>query len=1134
MIYQHIITRCRRGFFDSDTTLSAGYKPVVLSQNMQDFQQAGNLNDILNYLMNRGSLPDTLDVPDTMVSNTQRGIIRTSCLGPFTIVSRAFRVGDLCDNRGTVNFVHSYVLSEQDRTAFLEHPEVVTVLQNFDTYQNLNMRCNGLANGNYVPLDASVELMNHCPAPVDLSIFQKCGFNEDTFSALISALCDRVSIGGRVALAVPSITQGSWDQEGGSLLGEQLICAVYSILPDCLTRFMGAISYWDDIMEHKALDGVQFVIVANNQNPSLYSDSISLIDLNQNAARNVSSFRDFGRFLWKHLDDIGAIKQFNSYIKELFGEHVDEVRKHSYLMDMVTHMYLSSNGASDDAYRRLADISLELFGNSFHLFPNIEKNAVKYFEVEKKYAPHSQEMEARINLSLANVEIQRLSIFSEMVFCLIQNIDIGSATEQTVTTIAALLKDNNDVALDQIFEYLSSVDSKDNYQVSDKLMELLSAVYNDKDALENKDIKEKVANSLAKHYQSFLEKRQWDRCLVVLRVQAQNLQKDTLSEAQVEDLYRNMWLLFLVGDERSREEIGEIFTQEMTSVYAKRQTARVTICWQQFYKLAIEYLKKFQEMLLPVESCEMLIQFLPLFFMESGLRKKYMKEFEAEYTTLYKHLIQNYENHIITNNQLQLMRITGEDGYQIPLAMLEKLKLTHGTYLPSGQECVLLQRILEPKLVLSERIVYLYFVYKKSDAATFCAEIGANFYLYYLFFYAMTLQKGQLSLREREVFYQEIHSHEKWPEKLAEAIHRFGQEIKDINSNLFCVEFDGIWNSQPMFSQPDWNADYLKQLILMVQELENLLKLNISEAHTIYDRAMNGVVRTSFANTLKNELVYQLSDNEIRVLAEWAKQYGWNSKEFDTVKNLYTIQRFYRLTDIQRNYGILFNDSEDNVRIEYQKRVLSRINQIDINSEDFFRFRCNMCMLYCSLARFKNGVLAEYWKLALPATASAEQRLKVSFYGMDSISDNTDCTMVRDQFVDEFLKWFDGAVRNREIQEALVQNGIYDIYQKLPRNDFTIQNLRSQVSLKVRDCENEEVKNKYCKVHKVSTKRKWSEVFLFSAIAYLLCLIIMICLVIGEELFWNINPVISVVLSAATCIVFVLFAVWNAICTFRK
>ena len=359
--------RCTKGVYDDSS--SPGFRTAAVSESIAAFPRQAQLN-LNRIVMNYGGVSDSVRAGQ---GNSPRGILRVVVYSDMIFAIRTFRCSDLCDGRGDVSFVHTYIFTDggarMDRTYILEHPEVLTRRESFDVYEKAARRSGGLSGGNPVLIDDKLIM----PLPTTLDpgeVLRRAGMRQDDFVQLINALAMRISRGGWTALLLPGITARDWDESEGSLLGEQVLAGIMKLLPACLRGFFSGVSYWNEIPSDKHLQDIQLRILSGSSQTGLDEDEVSLVDLQRGEIRigTVQSDGTFGSYLWEIASDPSALRQFHLFFADMFGTEVDRLLKMPRLMDALTQLFFVRIGRETD-WEALLKTLLEQLEKQLKFFP---------------------------------------------------------------------------------------------------------------------------------------------------------------------------------------------------------------------------------------------------------------------------------------------------------------------------------------------------------------------------------------------------------------------------------------------------------------------------------------------------------------------------------------------------------------------------------------------------------------------------------------------------------------------------------------------------------------------------------------------------------------------------------------------
>ena len=521
MIGQHLILRCANGVYDHANI--AGLKTAAVSENVGSLQSARQ-QELNKVISEHAAFPD---VSVRSGSGENRGVLRLLEYRGVLMVLRTFRVHDLCDTGGSVSFTHTYMIADdntgEDRLNLLRRPESFCNLASFDNYKAVAARTEGgLNSGNPVKVNPALKMPDESLPKFDGSIFEQCGIDKEIFAELIAAVCQRVSSKGWVALMTPNITEQSWEEHGGSLEGEQLIAAIIALLPDCITRFFGAVSYWNDNPTDDKLKDYQFRILSGKFADNLNESEISLFDLQRGNISSGVSAGSFGRYLWDIKDDAAEIKKFHNFITIAFGKRVDKIAKMPALMDALTELYKFTEGIEIDEQATLAAFLLSI-GTSIPMFPAIYKGvAMLIFSIKESGQPCSDKLENVIMTLLKNPDTRKMKVcYENLIIILMHSVNLGTAKEKTIAMIAEQL-DSRDVDeyRDQFGKLLEELKNDPEAKPSYSMLSLL---------LDAQDIpmlhtqKADIIAVIDKCYANALAQGDYDLCA---RVTAKQLRKE--------------------------------------------------------------------------------------------------------------------------------------------------------------------------------------------------------------------------------------------------------------------------------------------------------------------------------------------------------------------------------------------------------------------------------------------------------------------------------------------------------------------------------------------------------------------------------------------------------------------------------
>lgn len=556
MIGQHLILRCAKGAYDS--TAVPGLKTAAVSANIKALQpeRQQELNRIIS---EHATFPDSSAKSGV---RENRGVLRLFVYRGVLMAMRTFRVHDLCDTGGTVSFTHTYMIADdnagEDRKYLLAHPESFSSLPCFDDYKKVAERTEGgLSSGNPVPVNEGLVMPNKDLEKFNDTIFERCGFDEDTFARMISAICMRVSSKGWVALIAPNIDESTWENHGGSPYGEYLLTGIIALLPPCITRFFSAVSYWNGNPFDDCLKDYTFRILSGKHTDNLRDGEVSLVDMQNGYIAPDLTAGTFGRYLWQIKSNAEEIEKFHNFIAVAFGKHVDKIAKMPAIMDALTELYLFMEGETVDEQSTLASFLLQI-GTSIPMFPAIYKGvAMLIFSIRESGAPCSDKLESVIMTLLKNPDTKKLKVcYENMIILLMHSISVGTAKDKTIAMIVEQLNNRDiDEYRDQFGKLLEEIKADENAKPSYAMLSLL---------LDAQDIpmlhtqKDDITAVIDKCYANALAQQDYDLCA---RMTAKQLRKDAPPDNVTDICKRVLELSDYCSPETSQELVTAIGEQ---------------------------------------------------------------------------------------------------------------------------------------------------------------------------------------------------------------------------------------------------------------------------------------------------------------------------------------------------------------------------------------------------------------------------------------------------------------------------------------------------------------------------------------------------------------------------------------------
>ena len=138
MIGQHIYSRCLEGYF-SKSGLNADSTTVTISMNM--FARVEQAKLVAKECEKISTLEDIRPVPQE-IQGAYRGVLKIRRLNQqITVVCRSYRLHSTGSGESRdFTYGSSYILAGDDKEHFLESPEYVLNIQDFEAYPSVMQR----------------------------------------------------------------------------------------------------------------------------------------------------------------------------------------------------------------------------------------------------------------------------------------------------------------------------------------------------------------------------------------------------------------------------------------------------------------------------------------------------------------------------------------------------------------------------------------------------------------------------------------------------------------------------------------------------------------------------------------------------------------------------------------------------------------------------------------------------------------------------------------------------------------------------------------------------------------------------------------------------------------------------------
>ncbi|MBR2283430.1 MAG: hypothetical protein IJ874_03280 [Ruminococcus sp.] len=433
MIGQHMLMRCINGAYSSSKT--AGFKTAAVSKSIAAMS-SGAQSELDREIIMNAAVPDALTVGGTPDNN--RGIVHWIPYKDLIFLMRIRRVSDLCTYSGTVSFVQTYILSGSEKQVLLKYPELLTELERFDRYSEVDKRCGGLSGASPISVNEQLDLLSD-PPEFNSSCLEEAGFDRESFARLISAVCVSICRNTYIDLIPKNVSPSDWQTEGGSLSGERLIAAILRLLPDFLSARLSCTSYWNDDPEYSGLDGIKLRVLSGARTDGLKKSYVSLYDLKNGDISDTNAEPGaFGRRLWELRNDREGLEGFHAAIDEVLGEKGGQMIKLPEVMDMLTEAVMYREGRAVD-HRGLLCRLLSNIGSSLPEFPELDRIAGELINEAAADSSDVDEELEQLFLEMTEECGGSWSHSSGMAACLLSRIERGISASGTAERMAELV-----------------------------------------------------------------------------------------------------------------------------------------------------------------------------------------------------------------------------------------------------------------------------------------------------------------------------------------------------------------------------------------------------------------------------------------------------------------------------------------------------------------------------------------------------------------------------------------------------------------------------------------------------------------------------------------------------------------------
>lgn len=459
MIGQHIYSRCLEGYF-SKSGLNADSTTVTISMNM--FARVEQAKLVAKECEKISTLEDIRPVPQE-IQGAYRGVLKIRRLNQqITVVCRSYRLHSTGSGESRdFTYGSSYILAGDDKEHFLESPEYVLNIQDFEAYPSVMQRIQESrmqGNGGKIEANEEYSLFRSNALEISTDIFQKAGFTKELFVEYISSIIQRVSLShysghenDKVLIILPRAYNQGWERSGGNAYAEEILVATMKLLPTCVEEQLNATTGGREDPTAPVLDGYQLVFMEPCNTKSWKLSEYSVIDLDQQESW-ISKDLDtsYGEFLWNYLNAPEVREKFEKEYESLFNEGKSEEQdqapeKFSFLLDLHCQ---ETDGFADihKRHRLLFDL---LDYNEEGWTERSTYVAAEILKLEIREPQYDTRLENAL-LELAEQETCPSELKPFIVTVLLQNILNGNGREESIQWICREIQ--NDMVVSKLRE----------------------------------------------------------------------------------------------------------------------------------------------------------------------------------------------------------------------------------------------------------------------------------------------------------------------------------------------------------------------------------------------------------------------------------------------------------------------------------------------------------------------------------------------------------------------------------------------------------------------------------------------------------------------------------------------------------
>ena len=599
MIGQHIYSRCLEGYF-SKSGLNADSTTVTISIDM--FAREEQAKRIARECEKISTLEDVRAVPEK-VQGAYRGVLKIRRINrQLTVVCRSYRLHSEQEQTGAFTgggesrdftYGSSYILSGEDKDRFLENPEYCLNIQDFEPYPSVMKRIQeSRTNGHNGKIEANenYSLFHSQCRDAGPNVFRQAGFTKELFVDYISSIIQRVSYShysghekDKVLVILPKQFNVPWEKSGGNGYAEEVLAATMKILPECVRGQLSATTGGMHDPAAFVLEGYQLVFMENGSTRDWRKSEFSVIDLDRQESFVTNGLdTTYGEFLWNCLFEKETREHFENQYTALFGkEKIMEGDNSPEKFSFVLHLLQEEKqNFQNGQFRSRLLVELMDFCGDFWT-QRAAQTALHALTQEAADPGYDKGLEEGIR-ELVQKEFCPEELKNSITGCIMQNILHGTAEDQSIHWICQGIQHQDPTVLKIVMKANHFVFSHAEIQWYDRksLLDFYFQICKNPEIYADTKVKREILSILSDWYISFLEKNDWEKCVMITQILSEQLEDPRLGTEGRMEIYQDLIYLLFFGEGDGRRQIVDILKKEERKFSSNPQN--VKLFWKCF------------------------------------------------------------------------------------------------------------------------------------------------------------------------------------------------------------------------------------------------------------------------------------------------------------------------------------------------------------------------------------------------------------------------------------------------------------------------------------------------------------------------------------------------------------------------